>query len=88
MTLYCDKEELDLFLNNLRLQMTVKWLSPVEDCDICKTNLNLQPFFYDAKTANGQWGLLCPFCFLLEGCRVGTGRGQKYNTKTKEKVAG
>lgn len=44
-------------------------------------------FFYDA-IIQGQWGMICHACFRDHGCRLGVGSGQKYNTKTLEKVGG
>ena len=64
------------------------------ECDIClnfhykTTDLSKQEFFVDGKTQMGPWALMCPRCFKLYGVGLGTGRGQKYDSKTLEKVEG
>lgn len=57
-------------------------------CDICKRPLNEKPFFFDGATGGGPWALMCPSCHAFYGVGLGTGRGQKYDSKTREKVAG
>ena len=60
-------------------------------CDICKIPFNVgkNPVFYDAFVpAFGQWGLICNSCFIIHNCSLGTGKGQKYNLKTLEKLEG
>jgi hypothetical protein len=58
-------------------------------CDMCKTELSNQSVFYDAKTIQGPWALMCPKCFKgLTWELLGTGRGQKYDSKTLEKLEG
>lgn len=59
-----------------------KWLGKTT-CDICGREVSKSgSSFYDCKTRNGCWGLLCQVCY--EG--VGTKVGQMYNCITKEKV--
>ena len=41
-------------------------------CDICGAEAK-----YDAKTTTGQWGYLCPNCFMMYGVGLGLGKGQK-----------
>ena len=41
-------------------------------CDMCG-----DPAKYDAKTPFGPWAYLCEECFVMLGCLLGTGRGQK-----------
>jgi hypothetical protein len=64
-----------------------KWMgSTPQRCDVC-----LLPFkwwFIDGKLSIGPWGLICVSCHATHGCGLGTGRGQKYNLKTLEKVEG
>ena len=64
----------------------MKWLSELpNNCQVCG-----KPFgkhFYDANTGMG-WGLICDNCFKSHGCSLGIGKGQKYDTKTREKVGG
>lgn len=64
-----------------------KWMgSPPIKCDICKGTLG--SVFYDCATKLGQWGILCHSCWKQHAIGIGTGRGQKYNTKTLVKLAG
>jgi hypothetical protein len=76
-----------------------KWVStwlgkwPAE-CDTCShlemkaTDLSKQEFFIDGKTKMGPWALMCPKCFKHYGIGLGTGYGQKYDSKTREKMEG
>lgn len=59
-----------------------------ETCEMCGGNLG--SVFYDAKipSMSPLWGLLCHSCFTAYGCKLGTGQGQKYDTKTLNKVGG
>lgn len=57
-------------------------------CDLCKTELQKFPFFVDGATKLGPWGLLCPSCHVSYGVGIGPGRGQAYNSKTREKLDG
>lgn len=69
------------------MEKSKKWLgSEPRRCDICR-----HPFgehFYDARTRDGRWGLLCRPCFEIEGVGLGTGKGQKYRSVDKVKVEG
>jgi hypothetical protein len=58
------------------------------DCDICEIDLQVYEVFYDARTRIGSWALLCPDCFEEEGVGLGTGLGQKYDSKTLVKLEG
>ena len=64
-----------------------KWCSPVNLCDCCSTKLADQPYFVDGRTVHGPWALLCPHCHVLHGVGLGLGKGQKYDSKTKEQIA-
>jgi len=61
----------------------VYWVSPVESkCEFCGTPIKNK--FYDARiktnTVNGAIaGIACPTCFTLDGCGLGTGKGQEYS---------
>lgn len=68
------------------MKSKVKWLSAVTVCDVCQSKFGSH--FYDAKTMDGPWGLLCESCFKKIGIGVGPGMGQKYCTKSKLKVEG
>ena len=68
-----------------------KWLSKADNCDICKEPLDWalnKQWFVDGATQMGPWALMCPRCFEMYGVGLGTGRGQKYDYKTKEKIEG
>jgi hypothetical protein len=56
-------------------------------CDICGSNLPDEKYFVDAPDNQGHWGLFCPGChdIYCDG-RLGIGLGQKYDSKTLEKV--
>ena len=58
------------------------------DCDICHTDLTKTKTFTDGVTRNGRWALMCPICFALEGRGLGPGRGQQYDSLTREKLGG
>jgi len=60
--------------------------TPPTQCDICRGTLG--SVFYDGATKHGPWALMCHSCHRQHGRGLGTGRGQKYNTKTLEKVEG
>jgi hypothetical protein len=57
-------------------------------CDICRGTLRTGSSFFDGKTVTGPWAWMCSVCFGRHGIGIGTGRGQKYNSKTNEKEAG
>jgi hypothetical protein len=60
------------------------WLSPVPTkCDLCHGPVAGR--FYDAKTALGPWGIVCPHCFKASGHSLGTGRGQEYTLQNDGK---
>ena len=68
----------------------MKWMSeaPVE-CDLChKKFKGFAQFFVDGKTIYGPWGIMCPDCHKSFGCGLGTGKGQKYNLNTLDKLEG
>lgn len=58
------------------------------NCNSCLTDLRQHSTFYDAKTIYGHWALLCPRCFREIGLGLGLGRGQEYDSGTREKLAG
>jgi hypothetical protein len=67
---------------------TVKALNPPEACDTCGGKLKATPHFYDGKTRMGPWAWMCSPCFMRLGSGLGTGKGQKYSSKSNEKVGG
>lgn len=64
------------------------WSMPVpQECDICGNAIGAT--FVDGKTRpGGQWGIMCDRCHRLHGVGLGTGKGQKYDSKTREKIDG
>jgi len=59
------------------------------NCDICGNSLtspNL--YFIDGRTKDGPWALMCTQCHYMHGVGLGTGRGQKYDSKTLIKLEG
>lgn len=65
----------------------MKWMSEVK-CDIHGPTCKMTPFFVDGKTTRGPWALMCPAAFREFGIGLGTGKGQKYDAKTLEKIDG
>ena len=54
---------------------------PPENCDICAQALAHENVgtFYDARTLNGRWATLCPYCVTEHTFgRLGAGWGQRY----------
>ena len=66
-----------------------KWLGtwPAK-CDICKDLLSEDYYFVEGRTIKGPWALMCPICHQLNGVGLGTGLGQKYDSKTLVKLGG
>ncbi len=57
------------------------------NCDICKIALESCTFFVDGRMAcSSSWALMCPACFNRTGVGLGTGSGQKYDSKTLVKL--
>jgi len=66
---------------------TKKWIgSPIENCEACGGKVG--KVFYDAYTPATRWAILCHPCFQELKGKLGTGRGQKYDTQTLEKMEG
>ncbi len=64
----------------------IKWTSEITDCDICKKPMGEN--FVDGNTIYGDWALMCRKCHTKYGLGLGTGRGQKYSTSTRELIEG
>ncbi len=58
--------------------MSVLWLSPLTDCNICHDDFGTKMFDAAIPSYRGQWGNICTACFIAEGCSLGTGKGQRY----------
>lgn len=63
-----------------------KWAGkPDLKCDMC--DQQIQRTFVDGLTSNGQWGIMCPTCRIVEGRHtLGVGLGQKYERKGDDYV--
>ena len=62
-----------------------KWLSAIpNNCEICDHPFG--KYFIDGATIMGPWALMCEKCHEKIGSGLGIGKGQKYNTQTKEMV--
>jgi len=58
------------------------------ECDLCHRSLLRFPAFYDGATARGPWAWMCQRCFRQFGLGLGPGRGQEYDSTTKNKLNG
>lgn len=63
-----------------------KWMGEIKVCDLCGKPFG--KYFIDGKTVLGPWALMCESCHITWGEGLGLGKGQKYDTESKEKVAG
>lgn len=64
-----------------------KWCGEVPtNCDICRGLIGKA--FIDGKTVMGPWANMCESCHALHGVGLGTGRGQKFCAKTRDKLNG
>ncbi|HRT03484.1 MAG TPA: hypothetical protein P5513_06050 [Candidatus Diapherotrites archaeon] len=64
----------------------IKW-SGDTTCDFCKKDAaQIGNTFYDGKTTLGPWAVMCAKCFKQYGVGLGLGKGQMYDSKTKEKI--
>ena len=65
-----------------------RWLGKIpQNCDICGGKFG--EVFYDCLIPGvDHWAKVCHHCFTTYNCKLGTGYGQKYSTKTLEKVDG
>jgi hypothetical protein len=67
----------------------IKWQSQADNCDLCGVEFSKQQYFVDGKIKTiSQWALMCPKCHLLLGDGIGLGKGQAYDSKTKECISG
>ena len=63
------------------------WLSEVpKGCEVCQKPFG--KYFIDGQYMRGPWALMCETCHGMHGSGLGMGKGQKYDTVTKELVAG
>ena len=54
-------------------------------CQICgRSAVLVGKYFYDAKTRQGPWALMCERCFCVNGVGTGLGKGQRYNSQTRK----
>ena len=69
----------------------IKWQGNEGICDICRDALDRfvnKMWFVDGRTTSGRWAMMCPECFEHYGVGLGTGKGQKYDFNTMEKIEG
>ena len=67
--------------------MKKKWNGEVPKlCQLCKRPLKVA--WIDGKTSFGPWAHMCVACHSAEGGKLGTGKGQKYDLATREKIEG
>lgn len=64
-----------------------KWMGSAPVCDFCGEWVSGSTFV-DGQTKMGPWALMCEKCFAKFGVGVGPGSGQRFDSDTKEKVAG
>ena len=64
----------------------VKWLGKLTVCQICGGEFGVT--FIDGAMARGSWAIMCKACHNQIGCGLGVGRGQEYDTQTREKIRG
>lgn len=64
-----------------------RWLSDFSKCDICHGEIRGKvSYFVDGATIYGPFALMCPTCHEKFGRGLGTGKGQKYDGTTGEKL--
>ncbi len=81
-------DALEVMWRLFMMERKVKWQGKLY-CDICKVDVRKFPSFYDARTKEGAWALMCPDCFTEHGVgKLGIGWGQCYSSKTLEKISG
>ena len=67
--------------------MKKKWIGVVpKTCQLCKQPL--EDAWIDGKTSFGPWAHMCVACHYGKGVGLGTGKGQKYDLATREKIEG
>jgi hypothetical protein len=61
-----------------------------KECEACHQPFTGNVFFDTCIRHSGRtiWGLVCAACHMKFGFGLGTGKGQKYDLTTKEKLAG
>lgn len=57
-------------------------------CQLCNSVFPPEGYFIDGATTRGPWAIMCGYCHIDQGFGLGTGRGQRYDLKTLEKVEG
>ena len=70
--------------------MTKKWYSAKPTrCDICHDDFTNDDYFIDGRLEYGShWAIMCSRCHDEWGTGLGTGKGQKYDWETLEKISG
>ena len=71
--------------------MAKRWMGGVpKDCDLCHNPFGFKNtmVFIDGRTAFGPWAIMCEACHRDQHVGLGTGKGQRYDLKTLEKIDG
>lgn len=55
-------------------------------CQLC--GAKFKNVVYDAALQSGPWAFMCQECFIMQRCKLGTGKGQKYDVVTRKKMEG
>lgn len=69
--------------------MTVKAVVQEDHkCGLCEGSLFSGIWFADAYVPGYAWGWICKECALQHGVKFGVGRGQKFDSVSKDKIEG
>lgn len=61
------------------------YVNPVNNCDLCNAEFDGSEPMYDARLLPySTWANVCQDCFDNNGCKLGTGYGQKYELEELE----
>ena len=72
-------------------KVATHWVGPApEHCDLCSRPMSEGgTAWIDGKVQGySSWANMCEKCWRDYGVGLGTGRGQKYDLETKEKIGG
>lgn len=71
-------------------KVKTRWVGEVKNCDLMLEQMMKSPNcigaikneFMDGRMKIGQWAIMCPACFGLNGVGLGEGLGQRYHKAT------
>ena len=67
----------------------MKAIPSVDNCQLCGQDLRAYASYFDSKQRGStQWAWMCFKCWLEYGASLGTGKAQKYDSVTDEKLGG